>query len=212
MKVSSIALGALALAWLAVAGVGSAAGREAVPVLIAQGTPGPGLGDALRSQIDQTVQQAVAATAGGDAKTIGQAVASAISAILAANAADPALATAIAQEAMASAAALLGANGAALVQVAAAVAVKAAAAAPTAAASIFVAVSQLLPADLQDRANETLIAQAIDSALPGAQVTASVTGLLGGLGNAPNGPQQIGTLTPLLAILDNLANVTLSQH
>jgi len=182
------------------------AAREAVPVQLAQAVAAPALPDDLKSQLDNDVRQAIARNSGSPSKTIGLAVGYSVSDILRANAAavaaSPALAVSIAQEAVKVAADSLGMTDATLVQIALQVASRAARAAPTASASIFVAVAQALPPIEQTLYNQILIAQAIDDAVPNAQLTAAVSALT----TAQNAPTRITTLIPLLTVLAHQQN------
>ncbi len=159
----------------------AAPARDASPPQLAQNQniAVPALPAALQAQVDQAVQQALAANAGASPATIATAVAAAVNQILVANAAgiaaDPTLAASIAQEAVSYAASSAGIDPATLVQISSNVASAAASAAPTASASVFAAVIEALPASLQNQQNETQIAQAIDQAVPGQQITASIT-------------------------------------
>lgn len=209
MTKASVALGALAAIWLSC--VSAAPGWTAVPAQPVQNAATPTLPAALKAQLDQAVQQALAANRSADSKTLAAAVAASVGQIIAAQAdaigADPMLAAAVAQEAIAVAGASLGADSAALVQLASAVAATASAAVPTASASIFVAVVQALPAGQQNLQNQTLIAQAIDAVVPDAQITASIAGLTSPA-SPPNPPVAITTLTPLLTVLSSQENVS----
>jgi hypothetical protein len=185
MRSTLIAL--LAVAAAALAQIAPASARDGVPAqaLLAQASTLAPLPAAIGSQVDGRVDQALVANRGGSAPVLAGAVGSAFDGVLKANATTIAdntpLVVSMAREATREVVATPGLDAPRHVQIAAAIAASAAKAAPTAAASILVAVLQALPADEQNRQDAIIIADAIDAAVPDAQLTAA----LGIYGNAP---------------------------
>lgn len=206
----SIGLGVLLIAMMA--GTAAASAKDPLQVPAAQAKAGPSLANDLRAQIDLRVHQAIADTKGDSPAVIAKKVAEAVSDIIAANKdsvmAEPALAALIAREAIVAAEAAGNLNASTLLQVATAVAAGAAKLEPAAAASVFVAVVDALPPDLQKLEPRTIIAEAVDAAAPGSQITASITPFSGPNAAQPNLPAQIESLVPLLTALVNQENVS----
>jgi hypothetical protein len=214
-----------AFALVSVSQFAPALARDGVPVqaqLSQAGTPSA-LPSALGTQVDSRVKEALSGTQGSHVSFIVAAIRTALDGVFKANAtaitADTTLAVSAAREATQVMVATPGLDAPKHVQIAAAIAAAAAKAAPTAAASILVAVLQALPADEQTRQDAVIIADAIDAAVPDAQLTAAL-GTVGGA-NAPpaittlvlNGVGSGGPSAPIVQLLTTAATqVNVSPH